>query len=527
MLGVGGIILFSSWKIFATTEKYILYFDASVEGLNPGDPVRFRGVTVGSVVETLIHHNQVAGDTHMPVIIEVDESLIRKKTDLTINLSDEASFERMLQQGMRGTLQAQNLVTSVLYVELDILPHAPAPTFHQVKKEYKEIPTVPTQIQTLIDKLANLDFTRAMDQLISVLARLDSSLADLKVAEINNGLTKLLASVNQVVRSPDLTNSLDSLHRTLDEYRLLSEKVRARIDPLADGADDTLKEARATLVELRQSLQNVRDLLAPEAPLRRDFSATMDELAEAARSIGALADFLNRNPNALLSGRKTSRTQTVNISKTLLRYVPLALSGLALTGCLNLKPVTDRTRFYVLSAVPAATPGTVGSNGGLAVGISRVDIPAYLLDSRIALRQGATEIKYSEYHRWAERLDKGLQRVLGANLSSLLSSDRVALSAWQRGEVGAEVYLSVQRFECDERGRVVLEARWRIATPGGEETLRAGHSFITRQGPVPLTDPEGAVGALSQALADLSQEIAPAVKSVCASPRLAKPERLP
>lgn len=121
-LGVGGIILFSSWKIFATTEKYILYFDASVEGLAPGAPVRFRGVTVGSVVETLIHHNQVAGDTHMPVIIEVDESLIRKKTDLTINLSDDASFQQMLRQGLCGMLQAESLVTGVLYVELDIPP---------------------------------------------------------------------------------------------------------------------------------------------------------------------------------------------------------------------------------------------------------------------------------------------------------------------------------------------------------------------------------------------------------------------
>jgi len=110
--------------------------------------------------------------------------------------------------------------------------------------------------------------------------------------------------MNQLVRSPDLTNSLASLHQTLDEYRHLSETLRARIDPLANGADATLKEAQATLVELRQNLQNVRDLLAPQAPLRRDLTVTMDELAEAARSISALADFLNRNPNALLSGRK-------------------------------------------------------------------------------------------------------------------------------------------------------------------------------------------------------------------------------
>ena len=214
----------------------------------------------------------------------------------------------------------------------------------------------------------------------------------------------------------------------------------------------------------------------------------------------------------------------MNKSKTLLLLAALALSGLALTGCFNLKRVTDPARFYVLSAMPAAPPGTLASNGDLAVGIGRVDIPAYLFDSRIALRKGATEIKYFEYHRWAERLDKGLQRVLGANLSSLLSSNRVVLSAWQRGEVSAEVYLSVQRFECDEEGRVVLEAGWRIAAPGGQETLRTGSSRISRQGPALPGNPEGAVGELSQALADLSREIAATVQSVSLLSRVPEKE---
>ena len=190
------------------------------------------------------------------------------------------------------------------------------------------------------------------------------------------------------------------------------------------------------------------------------------------------------------------------------RLATLALSGLALTSCLNLKQVTDPTRFYVLSAMPAETAATVNPPGDLAVGLGRVDLPDYLLDNRIVLRQGAHEIHYAEYHRWAERLDKGVQRVLGANLSALLPSASVVLSAWRREDVKVEVYVSVQRFEFNERGQVVLEARWRITTPGGEKTWRSHHSQITRQGPVWHADPEGAVGVLSEALADLSRAIA-------------------
>jgi paraquat-inducible protein B len=192
----------------------------------------------------------------------------------------------------------------VLYVELDILPHAPQPRCHQLTQEYKEIPTVPTRIEALFDKLASIDFKQLTDQLSSVLARFDTSLGELKVADINRGITNLLVSVNDLLRSPHLTNSLASLHQTLDEYRRLSVEVRGRIGPLARGADATFKEAQSTLAELRQTLQGARDMLAPQAPLRRDLTVTLDQVAEAAHSIGALADFLNRNPNAILSGRK-------------------------------------------------------------------------------------------------------------------------------------------------------------------------------------------------------------------------------
>ena len=101
-LGVCAIILFSSWNYFGRRESYILYFDTSVKGLSPGAPVKYRGVTVGWVREILIRHNQRASDVHIPVIIIVDESVIRKKTDRTIDLSDDAVFQPWFSRDCAG-----------------------------------------------------------------------------------------------------------------------------------------------------------------------------------------------------------------------------------------------------------------------------------------------------------------------------------------------------------------------------------------------------------------------------------------
>jgi uncharacterized lipoprotein YmbA len=179
---------------------------------------------------------------------------------------------------------------------------------------------------------------------------------------------------------------------------------------------------------------------------------------------------------------------------------------LPLSGCLNVKPVVDSTRFFVLSS--AAGPTVDVPKANFSVGLARIEIPDYLQSRRMAVRQSHSEIQYSENLQWGERLDKGIQRALGASLASVIGPGNAVLSVWRRGDVRAEIYVSVQRFECDAQGQATLEASWRITSPGAERLLHDGRSKITRPGPPLATDPDGAVAALSKALGDLARELA-------------------
>jgi phospholipid/cholesterol/gamma-HCH transport system substrate-binding protein len=312
-LGAGAVLLFSSARLFSKTQKYILYFDASVLGLNPGAPVKFRGVTVGSVREVLIRHNQHERDQAMPVIVELDQSVLNQKSDYVVNLSDKQVLSSMIGRGLRATIEAQSIVTGLLYVEIEFRS-APAPAvFHQVRDEYLEIPTQQTKIQLLIENIADIDFKQLMGQMSALAANLQTNLGALNLKDVNDGLTNLLVKLNQLVRSDDLTNAVIALRETFD-------RLSARIDPLADQAQGLLVDARKAIVDAQlaigdarkslahfdDTLRNAQDVLAPQASLRRELAATMQEISEAARSISALADFLNRNPNAIISGRKSS-----------------------------------------------------------------------------------------------------------------------------------------------------------------------------------------------------------------------------
>jgi uncharacterized protein len=191
----------------------------------------------------------------------------------------------------------------------------------------------------------------------------------------------------------------------------------------------------------------------------------------------------------------------------------LALAvGLSLTGCFGfLKPAKSTARHFVLTSLPAAEPAAAPRNS-VAVGMGPVKLAAYLFNTSLAVRNGTNEIVYLPSALWAERLDTGLQRVLAADLATLLPTDQIRLSAWQSVDVSVEVYIAVDRFDVDARGQGVLVAWWRTLSPGGEKILKAGESRLTRQGPPPDADPSGAVATLSELAADLSRQLAQAVK---------------
>ena len=73
------------------------------------------------------------------------------------------------------------------------------------------------------------------------------------------------------------------------------------------GLDATLAQARQVLIrvepQLDQTLARAQELLGSDAPLAVGLASTLADLGEAARSIRDLADFLDRHPNALLTGR--------------------------------------------------------------------------------------------------------------------------------------------------------------------------------------------------------------------------------
>src|SRR3974377_2385377 len=108
-LGVIGLLLFSSSRLFTHTRDVIVYFDESLNGLNEGAPVKYRGVTIGSVKRVMVRFNQATNDYAMPVIIELEEKLINQRLGEPTQVFSESSLEQRIKLGLRASLQSESL----------------------------------------------------------------------------------------------------------------------------------------------------------------------------------------------------------------------------------------------------------------------------------------------------------------------------------------------------------------------------------------------------------------------------------
>ena len=194
---------------------------------------------------------------------------------------------------------------------------------------------------------------------------------------------------------------------------------------------------------------------------------------------------------------------------------------LQLGGCAAEKP----TRLYVLNALPEA-PGTASAQG-LAVGVGPITLPKYIDRPEIVARINGNSLVQAEFDQWGGGLDDDITRVLAANLSSLLESDRVSLYPWKdEAPIEYQVTMDVIRFEQDADGSAVLSAFWSVVDPSDGRVLLMRRSSYRDAGGPPASGSSTAksahpydavVAAMSRDLELLSRDIAATITKLRAT----------
>lgn len=310
ILAVAAVLLFGSGKLFNHQEKFIIYFTDSVNGLQPGSAVKFKGVQIGQVATILINYDQPPDNNAIPVIIEIDTTHLRQDLGLKLDLSDPETFQQIIKGGLRARLQMQSFVTNQLYIELDDVEGAPPFKPIGLSGEYMEIPSIPSglseviqSVTTALTNLSKVDFADMAARINHLTDELTKGVDQLDLKQLNDSLISAANNLNALLADPKIKEAVGKLGTTLDDLDHLAVSLNAQVQPLSDEIQATTRSARATLDELNRTLSAVRDIVGPDSPLQVQLDKALNEINAAARAVHVLADFLEANPTALITGK--------------------------------------------------------------------------------------------------------------------------------------------------------------------------------------------------------------------------------
>jgi paraquat-inducible protein B len=286
------------------------YFSESVQGLEVGAPVKYRGVTIGRVTEIGLVSAEYGLDPKIDPERQTYRLVFVRYAVDTSKIGRVSETQTAIDLGLRTRLASQG-ITGLSYLELDFVDPARYPALDvpwTPKAEY--IPSMPSTLsqvqdaaQQVLAKLNRVDVDALSTQLTGMLIDLRAELASGDVHTMLLEATTLLRATNEAVRAADLAGLTADLKRTSVSLRD-TVQGEAMQKLLANGAlaAERLSAASARLPALIESLQvtarragnGTSDVEQSLVPLLRDMQATVQNLRE-------MTESLRRYPAQVLS----------------------------------------------------------------------------------------------------------------------------------------------------------------------------------------------------------------------------------
>ena len=262
-------------------NRYEVYFDGTVAGLERGAAVRYLGVGVGRVAQMRIDPRDSG---RVMVVVDIDAST---------PISDQAVAELSLQG-----------VTGLLYIDLVRAKPGSRPLPAVPSYEYPVIRSRPSRLQAFLQSLPELatgvaDLVERADRLLSDdnLAALSSALSNINRA--SEGLPQTLHDFNVL---------LGDLRGTTSQITLMAKDLRGVIDTSGPDVEATIARLRAMADNLTKATDLINKIIADNRSDIRSFTRdTLPELERflregraAAEEIRALSTSLRENPSQIL-----------------------------------------------------------------------------------------------------------------------------------------------------------------------------------------------------------------------------------
>jgi paraquat-inducible protein B len=245
ILFVAATLVFSSGHLFTKKMTFYAFFDTSLNGLDIGAPVKFKGVRVGSVEAVEIIYDNELDEAMAAVIFHINANLFNTIKGKTMRVGDyDMFYAEQIGRGLAAKLSMESLLTGKLYVGLDYYQNHQARFSREVNlHKYRQMPSVPTELDefmasfdTIVKKISKVEFERISSKIVTLLDDIDRKVKKFDSRSMNkamNAIAGVLAPDSNMVQSID--NSLRQFAGTLRSLRVFLDFLERNPNALVAG----------------------------------------------------------------------------------------------------------------------------------------------------------------------------------------------------------------------------------------------------------------------------------------------------
>src|SRR3954468_931103 len=271
---------------YTRTIAAVSYFSGSLRGVSRGSEVTMHGLRIGEVTDVRLMYDEARKAIVAPVYFEVQPERIIGVGNRVYE-TDEKAVEALLEHGLRASLQSTSLITGQQSVALAFASDAPSASLQREGNDFvipitegEGFAELASSATELVDKVRTIPFDA-----------------------IGQNLSGILKSVNDATKGPEIKNALASLQTTLGSAQDMVKQLDRNVGPASKRLPEISADLQKTLTNANKLIVSLNSGYGNDTKLNRDMNRLMVEFTGAARAIRALADMLQRNPEALIKGR--------------------------------------------------------------------------------------------------------------------------------------------------------------------------------------------------------------------------------
>jgi phospholipid/cholesterol/gamma-HCH transport system substrate-binding protein len=299
ILALAAVVVLGARRWNVKTVTYYTFFDESVQGLEVGSPVKFRGVTIGRVSGIDVAPDQ----RHVRVAHELS---VADTDHFRLGGAGSHDDRLVLAPKLRAQL-SQTGITGVKFILLDFFEDAGPPEAFSFPVPRNTIPATPSTMKALEDSVlrATHQFPDIATALLGTASKLNGLMDGVEeqrlpsrtgdtLSEANAAMHELrtqLAAVKAGELSAHAEHDLAELDTTLKNVNRLLERL--------DGDKGLMRSAERAADSIDEVARGAQSV-GPELEL------TLREVRGAAHSVRHFVDALDREPDMLLKGRPSA-----------------------------------------------------------------------------------------------------------------------------------------------------------------------------------------------------------------------------